>query len=223
MTNFDSKQSDYPEGWLLNLIIALFLCRGRSICRVMETRLKHGYVKWQTISNAASGLELVDAMETHLEKDMTFNSIHKREILEGSNIFQKFYTPHKSQLDPLSTQFLVSIKPITTTTMTNFDSKQSDYPEGWLLNLIITLFLCCGRSICRVMETRLKHGYVKWQTISNAGSGLELVDVMETHLEKDMTFNSIHKREILEGSNIFQKFVLPPPLKVNWTPCQCSF
>ena len=28
-----------------------------------------------------------DAMEAHLEKDMTFNSIHKREILEGSNIF----------------------------------------------------------------------------------------------------------------------------------------
>ena len=74
----------------------------------METRLKHGCVKRQTIGNAASGLELVDAMETHLEKDMTFNSIHKREILEGSNIFQKFYTPSplESQLDPLSTQFL---------------------------------------------------------------------------------------------------------------------
>ena len=40
-TNFESKQSDYGEGWLLNLIIALFLCRGRGICPVMETRLKN--------------------------------------------------------------------------------------------------------------------------------------------------------------------------------------
>ena len=28
------------EGWPLNLIIALFLCRGRGICGVMETRPK---------------------------------------------------------------------------------------------------------------------------------------------------------------------------------------
>ena len=51
-----------------------------------------------------SKLELVDAMEAHLEKDMTFNSIHKRVILEGSNIFRKFHTPPspplESQLDP---------------------------------------------------------------------------------------------------------------------------
>ena len=53
----------------------------------------HGCVKRQTIGNAATGLELVDAMEAHLEKDMTFNSIHKRDILEGSNIFRKFHTP----------------------------------------------------------------------------------------------------------------------------------
>ena len=42
---------------------------------------------------------------------MTFNSIHKREILEGSNIFSKIsYPPSESQLDPpLSTQFLASL------------------------------------------------------------------------------------------------------------------
>ena len=47
-----------------------------------------------------SKLELLDAMEAHLEKDMTFNSIHKREILKGSNIFRKFHSPLESQLDP---------------------------------------------------------------------------------------------------------------------------
>ena len=48
---------------------------------------------------------------------------------------------------------------------------------------------------------------------------------MEAHLEKDMTFNSIHKREILEGSNIFGKFHTPPPppLKVNWIPLSKQF
>ena len=42
---------------------------------------------------------------------------------------------------------LVSIKPITTTTTDNFESKQSDLREGWLLNLIIALFICLGRGI----------------------------------------------------------------------------
>ena len=50
---------------------------------------------------------------------------------------------------------LVSIKPITTMTTTNFESKQSDYGEGWLLNLIVALFLRRGRGICRVMGTML--------------------------------------------------------------------
>ena len=45
---------------------------------------------------------------------------------------------------------------------------------------------------------------------------------MEAYLEKDMTFNSIHKREILEGSNIFRKFDTPP-LKVNWIPLSTQF
>ena len=46
----------------------------------------------------------------------------------------------------------VSIKSITTTTMTNFESKHSSYHEEWLLNPIIALFLCRGRGICRVMD-----------------------------------------------------------------------
>ena len=53
---------------------------------------------------------------------------------------------------PLS---LVSIKPTTTTTTTNFESKQIDQCKGRLLNPIIALFSCYGRGICRVMETRL--------------------------------------------------------------------
>ena len=56
----------------------------------------------------------------------------------------------------------VSIKPITTTTMTNFESKHSSYREEWLLNPIIALFLCRGRDICRVMETRPKRDDIKF-------------------------------------------------------------
>ena len=62
---------------------------------------------------------------------------------------------------------LVSIKPITSTTTTNFESKQSD---EWLLNLVIALFLCGGRGICRVMETRPKGANFAWAcliTLSN--------------------------------------------------------
>ena len=62
-------------------------------------------------------------------------------------------TENFMSLSPLG---LVSIKPITTTATTNFESKQSDWSEGWLLNLTIALFLCRGRGICRVMETRLQ-------------------------------------------------------------------
>ena len=44
---------------------------------------------------------------------------------------------------------LVSIKPISTTTTTNFESKQSDYRKGWLPKHIIALFfLCRGRGVC---------------------------------------------------------------------------
>ena len=46
------------------------------------------------------------------------------------------------------------VKPIKTTTMANFESKQSNYREGWLLNLIISFFLCRGRGICGVMKTK---------------------------------------------------------------------
>ena len=38
-TDFESEQSDQPDRCLLNLIIALFLCRGRSIRCLLETRL----------------------------------------------------------------------------------------------------------------------------------------------------------------------------------------
>ena len=39
-----------------------------SILSANEKHVKHGCVKWQTICNAVSGVELVDAMDAHLEK-----------------------------------------------------------------------------------------------------------------------------------------------------------
>ena len=39
-TDLKPKQSDWCEGWPLNHIIALLLCRGLGFCCVMETRLK---------------------------------------------------------------------------------------------------------------------------------------------------------------------------------------
>ena len=77
---------------------------------------------------------------------------------------------------------LVSIKPITTTTTTNFESKQSDYREGWLLNLIIALFLCRARGICRFMETRPKelHAPIIWAQLSLRNWADLNISVVET-------------------------------------------
>ena len=58
---------------------------------------------------------------------------------------------------------VVSIKPVTTKTTTNFESKQSDQHEGWLLNFMIASLLCRGRGICGVMETRLKIAFDSWK------------------------------------------------------------
>ena len=45
---------------------------------------------------------------------------------------------------------------------------------------------------------------------------------MEAHLEKDMTFNSIHKR-FWRVQIFFENFIPPPPLKVNWIPLSTQF
>ena len=63
-----------------------------------------------------------------------------------------FARSYKTFIDYLLS--LVSIKPTTTTTTTNFGSKQSDQRKGWLLNLLIALFLCRGGGVCSLMETR---------------------------------------------------------------------
>ena len=75
-------------------------------------------------------------------------------ICYGKRFYNDFFLNHQTIALVNNFLSLVSIKPITTTTTTNFELKQSDWREGWLLNLIIALFLCRGRGICRVMETR---------------------------------------------------------------------
>ena len=105
---------------------------------------------------------------------------------------------------------LVSIKPITTTDTTNFELKQSDKFEGWLLKLINALFLCRGRGICRVMEIRLYrwHSYNKNHLAQEAISTFSFTkrqwQYIPTYLKIRCWYNYYKSHVVLQSVNKIQ-------------------
>ena len=70
------------------------------------------------------------------------------------------------------------------------------------------------------MRKHVKHGCGKQSAMLHLGFKTGTGGRNGSPLRKrhDMTFNSIHKREILKGSNIFRKFHSPPPYQCNFSP-----
>ena len=88
---------------MLKLIIALFLCRGRGICRVMETRPKENAVPFAAHTPIPIPHYWKDEVKRQLEKDIEMGIIRRAPIGEPTEWCMRMVTVSKKDGTPRRT------------------------------------------------------------------------------------------------------------------------